>query len=77
MKKRNQKRNASLKRQRYIGYILIGGAVVIPLLTGGDITASLLIGLLGLAAVLANGDVDEDDEPYKLKFFYGKKEGES
>lgn len=78
MKKRNQKQLSLGGTQRCLGYIVIGLAVISGFLLGGDITASLLLGLLGLSVVLVSEDDDvDDDERYKLKFFYGKNEEES
>lgn len=79
MKKRNRKQLSYGGAQRVLGYIVIGCAVLSAFLTGGDITASLLLGLLGISVLLVSEDepVDDDDERYKLKFFYGKNEGES
>lgn len=71
MNKKNQKRKFKLNKQRCLGFIVLGLAILIGFISEGDLTASVLVGILGLAAIVGKTDEDESGE---LKSINGKEE---
>jgi hypothetical protein len=74
MEKLFQKIKALFNKQRFLGALLIIMAVIIPFFTEGDITASILVGGIGLIALVSKTEYDELCE---LKSANGENEEES
>lgn len=68
MKKyRKSKRYYYFRKQRWYGIALMAIAAIVPFITNGDITASILIGIPGSYLIFTKDMILRDDYYYEME----------